>query len=158
MPRLRLRNAPRGRRMDAREALATRTNDLGRYHFDGLPAGVTTIVAVSEADSLAPAAGALKVLAGAVVEAPDLRLRPGVSVEGRVVDIEQRSVAGALVLISSMVSSAVAVTDAGGNFVLTGRTEDFNETISVTRAGYAPGRAYRRAQQTAPLRIRLRRY
>ena len=111
-----------------------------------------------EEDSLAPAAGALEVLAGAVVEAPDLRLRPGVSVEGRVVDIEQRPVAGALVLISSRVSSAVAVTDAGGNFVLTGRTEDINETISVTHAGYAPGRAYRRVLQPAPLRIRLRRH
>ena len=74
------------------------------------------------------------------------------------IDTEQRPVAGALVLISSPVSSAVALTDAEGNFVLTGRTQDFNETISVTRAGYAPGRAYRRAQQTAPLRIRLRRY
>ena len=66
--------------------------------------------------------------------------------------------AGALVLISSRVSSAVAVTDAGGYLVLRGRIQDFNETISVTRAGYAPGRAYRRAQQTTPLRIRLRRY
>ena len=157
MPRLRLRNAPRGRRMNLREVLATRTDDRGRYHFDGLPAGVTTIVAVPAADSLAPAACALEVLAGAVAQAPDLRVRRGVCVEGRVVDLEQRPVVGALVLISSMVSSAVAVTDAGGNFVLTGRTEDFNETISVTRAGYAPGHAYRRAQQTAPLRIRLRR-
>ena len=67
-------------------------------------------------------------------------------------------VAGALVLISSPVSSAVAVTDASGNFVLTGRTEDFHEAISVTRTGYAPGHGYRRERNAAPLRIRLRRY
>ena len=121
--------------MDYRQVRATRTDAAGRYVFDDLPPGATSVIAMSEDPTLALSAVRVVVPAAeGTVGAPDLKLSPGRVVEGEVLDPAGRPVAGAVVQVVSLVRSSVTLTNARGRFALPGRP-DFDEEIVVSRPG-----------------------
>ena len=145
-----VRVTPTPKRMDVR---ATRTDANGRYALAGLPSGALSAVAAPRDGSLAPVAVRVEVAPGATAEAPDVQLRRGHRLEGRVTDAGDQPLVDAVVEFHVHGFRSVTVSEARGRFVFA--MPEAGARLVVRRLGYRTARVPVPPRQAGVLRIQL---